>query len=172
MPPSLLHRFAVASNRWPRARFRLLANGFDDIARHALDANNVDPERVEVETVQHETVPARLAASSVGLIFVRPSFARIGMSPTKLAEYLACGLPVVATHQIGDTKSILEKDRTGVVIQDLSRRAYEQACESLAGLLQEREALSRRCRDSAVQRFGIRRGLEGYQEVLRNLGFS
>lgn len=163
--------FAVASDRWPLSRFRLLANGFDDVAKQAVKASNLDPERFEVETVQHETVPNRLASSSVGLIFVRSSFARVGMSPTKLAEYLACGLPVIATQQIGDTSSILKEDRTGVVIRELGREAYEEACESLAGLLKEREVLSKRCRESAICRFGIQRGLKGYRKVLRDLGF-
>ncbi len=164
--------FAVAADRWPRARFRLLVNGFDDVANEAVEASGLDPERIEVETVDHEAVPARLAASSVGLIFARPSFARVGMSPTKLAEYLACGLPVVATREIGDIDSILGEDRTGVVVQNLNREAYEQACERLAELLDEGQALSQRCRESAIRRFGIQRGLSAYREVLGNLGFS
>ena len=163
--------FAAALARWPRARLRILANGYEDGAREAVHETGLDPGRVEIETVAHEDVPGRLAGADAGLIFARPAFARIGMSPTKLAEYLACGLPVVTTPGIGDTESVVQEDRTGVVVRGLDRAGYEGVCEALSTLFEEGETLRTRCRQSAVRRFGLERGLAGYREVLGFLGF-
>ena len=113
----------------------------------------------------------RLAGADAGLVFARPAFARIGMSPTKLAEYLACGLPVVTTPGIGDAESVVLEDRIGVVVRSLDRAGYEGVCEALSTLLEEGETLRTRCRQSAVRRFGLERGLAGYREALGFLGF-
>lgn len=163
--------FAAALARWPGARLRLLANGYDELAGKALAASGVDPGRVEIGTVPHEAVPGRLAGSDVGLMFVRPSFARVGMSPTKLAEYLASGLPVVTTPGIGDAETVVREDRVGVVLERMDGAGYGKACEELSALLAEGEALRERCRRSAEARFGLQRGLERYREALGSLGF-
>ncbi|MFQ5915395.1 MAG: glycosyltransferase [Nitrospinota bacterium] len=163
--------FLAALARWPYARLRVLANGYEDLAREVAAASGVGPARVEVETVPHEAVPGRLAGADVGLVFARPAFARVGMSPTKMAEYLACGLPVVTTQGIGDTEELVREDRIGVVVKDLNRGGYEEACESLATLLAEGDALRARCRQAATRRFSLEKGLEGYREVLGFMGF-
>jgi glycosyltransferase involved in cell wall biosynthesis len=163
--------FYAALERWPDAKFLILANGYEDLAREGMYRAGLDPKRVEIESVSHEIVPRRLAAADVGLVFARPAFARVGMSPTKMAEYLACGLPVVTTSGVGDTETLVREDRIGVVVESLDKVGYERACDSLSALVAEREDLRERCRQSAVRRFGLDRGLEGYRNVLKDSDF-
>jgi glycosyltransferase involved in cell wall biosynthesis len=167
----MLEFFAEALGRWPEATLRVLANGYEDLAREAVADCGVDPGRVEIETVPHGDVPGRLADASAGLVFARPAFARVGMSPTKLAEYLACGLPVVTTGGIGDTEVIVREDRVGVVVTQFDAAGYREACESLAVLLAEGRSLRERCRRSATGRFSLEKGLDGYRQVFGQLGF-
>ena len=51
-----------------------------------------------------------------------------GSSPTKVGEYSAMGLPVMATSGLGDMDEVIRRERVGVIVQDhngdaLSRRA-------------------------------------------------
>lgn len=58
-----------------------------------------------VRAVSPGEVPAWLAAADVGLSFVRPDPAKQASAPTKVAEYLASGLAVVATSGVGDLEA-------------------------------------------------------------------
>jgi len=53
----------------------------------------------------HSEVPLYLAAADIGIATVKPAFSKVAMSPTKLAEYLAADLPVIATA-IGDVEKL------------------------------------------------------------------
>jgi hypothetical protein len=65
------------------------------IAR-AVEKSSIEKSLVSVEKVGHENVPGRLTEFDAGLIFIESSPSRRVCSPTRLGEYLAAGLPVVA----------------------------------------------------------------------------
>jgi glycosyltransferase involved in cell wall biosynthesis len=162
--------FRSALNVFAQARLLLLSNGYDDLAREAISSAGAPADRIEVRSVSHEAIPGYLRHADVGLIFARPSFARIGMSPTKLAEYLACGLPVVITPGIGDTEEVVRGQRVGVVLPALDEAGFLQAAEEIRNLRAEGDTLARRCRKVAEE-FGLETGLTRYREVYRHLGF-
>jgi glycosyltransferase involved in cell wall biosynthesis len=53
-------------------------------------------------------MPSYLSAADVGMATALPTFDKIANSPTKIAEYLAADLPVIATA-IGDVKKLAEQ---------------------------------------------------------------
>ena len=55
-----------------------------------------------IRSVDHDDMPRWLAACSAGLVAVRPGLAKRASAPTKVGEYLACGLAVAATARVGD----------------------------------------------------------------------
>jgi hypothetical protein len=71
-------------------------------------------------------VSAYLSASDAGLAFIKPCFSKIASSPTKYAEYLACGLPLIINAGIGDSDSLLE-DNVGTLVSDFSEAQLENA---------------------------------------------
>lgn len=68
--------------------------------------------------VHHAEMPGALNAADVGLLLRRQDPVNHVASPTKLAEYLACGLPVLVSEGIGDTSALVEEERVGVVVAD------------------------------------------------------
>ena len=76
-----------------------------------------------------------LAAADFGLSFVRPLPSKIASSPTKNAEYLAAGLPFVATAGVGGTDEIAEVTDVVVLIDGFSGSEYERAIGEISHLL-------------------------------------
>jgi len=96
-----------------------------------------------------EEVAAHLCEADAALVMIRPaSVARRAMSPTKFAEYLAAGLPVVATAGIGDLDAQIAEGRTGVLLRSHDRAAYAEAFQELRKLLAD-PATRDRCRSQA-----------------------
>jgi glycosyltransferase involved in cell wall biosynthesis len=120
--------------------------------------------------VAPEEVPAYLRAADVAVSLVSPSYARRSASPTKFAEYLAAGLPVISTAGIGDLDAHISEGHTGVLLERLDGAAYVAAFREILELLRDPD-LGERCRREARVRYdlhdvGGKRYLELYAAVL------
>jgi len=93
-------------------------------------------------------------AADVGLALLRPSFARRSASPAKFAEYLAAGLPVVVTADIGDLDTDIDENRVGVRLRDFDRDACLATWRELEQLRRDPE-LGARCRDLSRARYDL-----------------
>jgi glycosyltransferase involved in cell wall biosynthesis len=98
-----------------------------------------------------DDVPKYLRAADVALLLVRPSYARRAMSPTKFAEYLAAGVPVIATMGIGDLDTLIPEARVGVLLRD---NDYAEALRAMDALRRDAE-LAARCRAEARKRYDL-----------------
>jgi glycosyltransferase involved in cell wall biosynthesis len=121
-----------------------------------------------VRAVAPTDVAAWAAAADVGLAFIEPTYAKQASSPTKIAEYLACGLPVVVTAGIGDLDAQLtgagagtgtgggdeDGDAVGVLVHRPDEAGHRQAVDELRQLLRD-PGLAGRCRAAAAALFDL-----------------
>src|SRR5262249_54348157 len=116
--------------------------------------------RVSIGKAAPEDLPDVLKRARAGISFIKPCTSKLASSPTKVAEYLAAGLPVLSTAGIGDTDAVLRGvdastgGPVGVIVGDLCETGYEAAARELLGLLGEPET-PRRCRDVARHQFDL-----------------
>ena len=115
-------------------------------------------------------IPNYISAADAAVSFAKPCYSKIATSPTKNAEYLIFGVPIVANDHIGDTTEQLTDDNTGVVISEFSTAAYKDALVRLEELMSDRDGLGARCRESAKRRFDLEAvGGERYRRLYRKL---
>ena len=107
-----------------------------------------------VVTVAPEQVPRYLAAADLAFCFIKPSYSKVSSSPTKIAEYLAAGLPVICNSGIGDVDDVLSRDRVGILLRDFTTEAYAAAIKAVETLRQE-PGFAERCRAVARARFDL-----------------
>ena len=99
-------------------------------------------------------IPRYLSAADAAVSFIKPCFSKQASSPTKNAEYLACGLPIIANAGVGDVDMQLTEDKTGIILTELSEIGYRRAADEL-GLLGEQTELAARCINSSKVRFDL-----------------
>jgi glycosyltransferase involved in cell wall biosynthesis len=68
-----------------------------------------------------EEVGKYLEASDLGLLLRENHVVNRVASPTKFAEYLLCGLPVVISPWVGDFSELVEAHRLGLVINPMDK---------------------------------------------------
>jgi glycosyltransferase involved in cell wall biosynthesis len=113
--------------------------------------------------------PRYLKASDIAVSFIRACYSKLSSSPTKIAEYLAAGLPIVCNAGVGDVDEVIEGDRVGVVVSEFDDESFLRALEAVEALRRE-EGLSERSRASAERRFDIERvGGVRYRRLYRRL---
>ncbi|MCV5148282.1 glycosyltransferase, partial [Escherichia coli] len=64
--------------------------------KRLLTGKGYQPEQFFVGRVAAEDLPRYLCAADIAVSFIKSCYSKQSSSPTKIAEYLACGLPVIA----------------------------------------------------------------------------
>ncbi|HJN42756.1 MAG TPA: glycosyltransferase family 4 protein [Vicinamibacterales bacterium] len=157
----------VARERWPGSSLLLLTRHQAE-AREALQRSSLPADRVTLASAAPEEVPQWLARSDVGLAFYKPGIARRGTCPTKMAEYLAAGLPVVVNEAVGDSEEIIAGNEVGVVPESFSDEVYASTLDRLAELRADPE-LPVRCRSVAEAHFSLPLGVARYWDVYERI---
>jgi glycosyltransferase involved in cell wall biosynthesis len=122
----------------------------------------------EVRWVEPGNVPGWLRRATALFFFIRPIPSKRASCPTKFAEALASGLPVICNHGIGDLDDIVEREGVGVLVNGFSEPDYASAAARLKNLLQDPD-LSDRCAALARNRYGVDLGVNAYRKLYDDL---
>ena len=71
---------------------------------------------IRIVTAEREQVPIYLSCANVSISFIKRKFSRIAMSPTKMFESFAMGIPFLCNSGIGDVTSIIKNYNSGGII--------------------------------------------------------
>ena len=91
-------------------------------------------------------------------------------SPVKIAEYLACGLPLVINAGIGDSDTLITSERIGALVRNFNQDEYVEAANIVEGLVGHADQTRRRAREIAERIFDVRRvGVQRYGRLYENV---
>ncbi|MBK6946116.1 MAG: hypothetical protein IPH21_15815 [Flavobacteriales bacterium] len=76
------------------------------------------PEQVERRWLRHEQVRRFLMACDIGILLREDSLTNRVASPTKFAEYISAGLPVLISPYLGDLSDLVMEHRLGLVVAE------------------------------------------------------
>lgn len=162
--------FGAVKNKREDAFALILTQGRREMIEPLLREASYSAGDYWIGRVPSEEIPSYVSAADAAVSFIKPCYSKQASSPTKNAEYLACGLPIIANDGVGDTTEQITEDETGVIIRNFDTASYNNALDELDELLADREALASRCRASAERRFDLERvGGERYRRLYRRL---
>jgi glycosyltransferase involved in cell wall biosynthesis len=91
-------------------------------------------------------------------------------SPVKIAEYLACGLPLVINAGIGDSDAMITAERIGALVSNFNENEYVAAANVIEGLVGYPDQTRGRAREIAERLFDVRRvGVQRYGRLYENV---
>ena len=161
--------FGALKRLKPDAFALILTQGDAEHVRARLRQEGYSESDMKVGRVDPSEMPRFLQAADIAVSFIKPCYSKLASSPTKIAEYLASGLPVVVNEGIGDSAEFVRADRVGVVIAEFSDSSYEKALVELEGVMKQ-DGVSGRCLDSARRRYSLTEiGGERYRRIYRRL---
>ncbi|MCC6641932.1 MAG: glycosyltransferase [Deltaproteobacteria bacterium] len=131
------------------------------LAREALPEG-----RYDVQSAPHREVPRYLRAADLGLLFREPHPLNEVACPTKFAEYMMSGLPVLISSGIGDCSPFVGGNAAGVVME----RPDPEAAIAAVTRLRAEPADARRARIAALsERFSRQRAAREMAEIYLRL---
>ena len=115
-------------------------------------------------------VPSYLSAADAGLAFIKPCFSKQASSPTKYAEYLGCGLPLVINAGIGDSDALIDDERVGTLVRRFDQEEYSRAVGQIGAMTDDVEQTRQHTREVAERLLDVRRvGRERYVELYERI---
>src|SRR4030095_3310398 len=157
--------FKILVSRMPEYVMLVLTkDSLEKVKAEALSAQ-IPPNKIFVSYANREQLPKFLALSSCGIFFIRNSFSKIASSPTKHAELMGMGIPVIC-NDIGDTGSIIEATGTGMVINDFSEKNMEKYADAISELENLDKGNIRSC---AKKYFDLQTGVKKYLSLYNSV---
>jgi glycosyltransferase involved in cell wall biosynthesis len=123
---------------------------------------------VELRSATNEEVPLQMARMDAGIFFIKPVFSKKASAPTKLAEFLGCGIPCLSNAGVGDMTKLLEEESVGVVLQAFDDLSVIEGLKKLLQLVED-PAARLRCVSSAKRHFSLDEGVARYANVYQKM---
>jgi glycosyltransferase involved in cell wall biosynthesis len=164
----MLRCFQVLREKRRGARLLIVNRGSHPQIHQALDAHGIARDAVDVVESDPQGMPALIARMSAGMALIKPAYSKIASAPTKLAEYLGCGVPCLGNAGVGDVQQILEGHRVGVALRGFSEADLQSGVDRLIELSED-PSTPERCRKLAEELFSRDQGVASYAQIYQAL---
>ncbi len=157
--------FKRLSIKNPEFILLLLTKDDPGVVKQQAMAAGIPGEKIIVRYAARNELPGYISISDSSIFFIRPTYSKIASSPTKHAELMGMGIPVICNH-IGDTGTIIEETKTGLVVRDFTEKEYDRVIEKVDELLSiPKETI----RQAAFQYFDLEKGVADYFQVYKRI---
>lgn len=165
MTREMFRFFKALHHMQPQYRMLVLTPADPGRVMAEAAAEGVAPESIIISYASRERLPLFLAASHCSVFFIKNSFSKMASSPTKHAELMGMGLPVIC-NAIGDTGNIITETGTGLLVEQFDNASLEQAAAEVGRLEQLDKA---HIRNGAFRYFDLQEGGARYAAIYRQL---
>jgi glycosyltransferase involved in cell wall biosynthesis len=148
----------------PSVYFLIVTPDLEAAAEHAQRL--LVPGRYKILSAAHAEVPGYLRASDLGILLRAPDPLNEVACPTKFAEYVMTGLPVLISAGIGDCSSFVAQEAGGAVLPEPDPTA---AVAALARIRAEDDVTRRTRIAKAAERFARQRYAREMAQLYRRL---
>jgi glycosyltransferase involved in cell wall biosynthesis len=162
--PAMLSFFGLLLKKRPGSHFTILSTGDLSEERAMIDQSHLPFDAISILKVSHREMPCHLASQDMGILLLRGNLALKVASPTKVGEYLASGLVVVAEEALGDMHKILVENGVGCLVDSKRRDTWETALDAAIGLC-DQPGFKQRSRSVAHRYFDLNMAVQKYLQA-------
>ena len=134
-----------------------------------LREHNFPMSRLNIFSAKASEMPKVNQVQTASVMFYKGNeLSELGRSPTRMAEVLGCGNPVISNSGVGDVANVINKYQVGVLLDQIDNESLEQAYQSMMFLLKDPH-LPLRCRNTAEKIFSLSYGIQCYQKIYQGI---
>lgn len=161
----MLHCFSTLKKSYTNAKFLVVTHSNVDELISKAEELNLGQDIVTTST-DYTHIPAYIALADIALYFIYPGNSGKAVSPTKQAEFLGLGIPIISNSGIGDTEQILVENEVGLIVENFSEPAYQKIVERIPSIMDKPKT---EIINIAEKYFNLEKGIATYNEVYRRL---
>ncbi len=165
MADEMMAFFKLLSVQKPDYKFMFISyDNPEDILKLA-DKHGVERSLIIVVKASRQEVPTLLSLTNISVFFIKPVFSKKASSPTKQAEVLSMGIPIICNDGIGDTSEIISSHRAGIIINKFNEEDYLKAINQIDIILETPKKIVRKV---ALDLFSLETGGERYSTIYKS----
>lgn len=156
----------------PDAFFLIVtSNPYKEVYQWFVEEGLKNSDFAITSNLTNEEIKEYISAADIGLSTVPPSPSQKFRSPTKVAEYLMCGIPYVTCRGVSEDDIYAEQFNVGVVLKEYSSEEVKKNIFKLEFLMNEAKAEQQnRCRKIGIK-YRSKSLVDNYlQEIYDSLG--
>jgi glycosyltransferase involved in cell wall biosynthesis len=165
LPEEMFDLFKRLLLKKPESKFLIITQDKHEPYRELASKKGIPAEKIILISAIRSEVPTLLSISNASLFFIKPAYSKIASSPTKLAELLSMGIPVICNGGIGDTEEIVRYSNTGIICNEFTDASYDQSIEDFFSNRELKD--SDRLRKKSIELFGLKMGVSKYASVYK-----
>lgn len=164
----MLRCFVELRRHLPDARLLMVTRGNHSDLRRQTQALGIEDSAIDAVVAQLHEVPAHVQRMHAAMALYEPNYSRLACAPTKLGEYLGCGVPCLGSVGVGDMQAVLDGRQVGVLLHSTDDPSIAAAITELVDLAADPE-IGTRCRRTAKDLFDRDRGAAAYARIYDSL---
>lgn len=165
---AMLRCFVILRNEVPDAQLLIVNRSEHALVLERMNAHGICRNNVELTSATYAEMPFVIGRMTAAMALYKSGYSRLACAPTKIGEYLGCGVPCLGTQGVGDIEDVLEKHRVGVTASGSGEADLRAAVCRMLELLSD-EAVQERCRRTAIELFSLERGVASYESIYNAL---
>ena len=152
----------LLSDAIPAAKFLFIAPHHHEQIVAAAVKQGLPAEKLIVKNARRHEVPVLISFSNFSLFFIKHCYSKISSSPTKHAEIMAMGIPVITNSGVGDVKEIVNRYNAGYVTDDFTDKSFQD----IIGKIKEGNSFNKTAiRNGAAEFYSLQNAVEKYRRV-------
>lgn len=165
MTKEMFRLFALLQDQHPEWVMLFLTKDDPRLVKNEATAAGITPDKIFITYSSRKELPYYLATCSCSIFFIRNTFSKIASSPTKHAELMGMGIPVIC-NDIGDTGNIISFTNTGLVINEFNNDHLNKAIEHITTIEKIDRSYIRQC---AKEIFDLQIGVQKYSSLYASI---
>lgn len=163
----IFRMFRILMERIPNCKFVVITpNSYDKIVDLCKEVRFDHTKLIYITNASVEEIRTWISAADLGVTAIPPTPSQRYRSPTKVAEYLMCGLPYITVAGVSEDDIIATEYDVGVVVKDFSENSISAAIPAIVDFLKrDRTEMIRRCREVGI----IYRGKANVDRILKSI---
>ena len=160
MLPEMLDFFKILLAIKPNAIFLFVSNEGDKVRELALQ-KGISEDKIRVVSCLHSQVASYISLFTTSIYFIIPAYSKKASSPTKQAELMSMGIPVICNAGVGDSDLIVQKYNAGWVVENFTEANYEMVVDAVEKSdFTEFKSISETCKSI----FALEKGAEIFEK--------
>ena len=162
MADEMMDFYKLLSTHKPEYKFMFISYDNPEDILMLADKHDVERQNIIIVKARRDEVPVLISLSGISIFFIKPVFSKKASSPTKQAEVLSMGIPVICNDGIGDTSEIITNNKVGIVIKNFNSEDYLNAINQIDNIVETPRNLIRKV---ALDLFSLDTGGEKYNTI-------
>lgn len=165
MPEEMLDFYKAALEVDPGLVFLFITRDDPALILRLAAQKNISTDKIFIKAGSRSEMPLLISLSDYSIFFILPAYSKMASSPTKQAEIMRLGIPLICNDRIGDTSYVLNKYKAGIVISEFNTVSYRDAVRKITTTVFNAE----RIRQGALDFYNLETGIERYHRVYSDL---